>query len=383
MLNNNKNICKDINCPIQGVPANAVSIVESVSKEECALALLIEAQADLLCKAINKCISVCDFKDIINSIIQTMKTIAIKNNTLENKLRETLNFIQKEGIECLDYNRQFELLNSLNSVLECISKEEDATGHLIEQTGKIIAKVEYCTLDDIKSVDDSVLTLMRLIIENNFILDRKLRTLISLINFIKCSEFDIFIKVKKKLLCTIKKLINSIFAEEKGLALLIHGESEKLHCGLSVCVNRDEISEISNFISKIIDVICEKKRILEYKFSETIDLLNTVGFSSSETDSVTDHIKELQSYALAGEYELANLIKGKSKNINATIGKECCNYPEIISFNACMTCSLVCLLLNLNVGRKNRKVIDSCPSGCKNASMCKEINNIIMKLNSL
>ena len=383
MLNNNKNICKDINCPIQGVPANAVSIVESVSKEECALALLIEAQADLLCKAINKCISVCDFKDIINSIIQTMKTIAIKNNTLENKLRETLNFIQKEGIECLDYNRKFELLNSLNSVLECISKEEDATGHLIEQTGKIIAKVEYCTLDDIKSVDDSVLTLMRLIIENNFILDRKLRTLISLINFIKCSEFDIFIKVKKKLLCTIKKLINSIFAEEKGLALLIHGESEKLHCGLSVCVNRDEISEISNFISKIIDVICEKKRILEYKFSETIDLLNTVGFSSSETDSVTDHIKELQSYALAGEYELANLIKGKSKNINATIGKECCNYPEIISFNACMTCSLVCLLLNLNVGRKNRKVIDSCPSGCKNASMCKEINNIIMKLNSL
>lgn len=383
MLNNNKNICKDINCPIQGVPANAVSIVESVSKEECALALLIEAQADLLCKAINKCISVCDFKDIINSIIQTMKTIAIKNNTLENKLRETLNFIQKEGIECLDYNRQFELLNSLNSVLECISKEEDATGHLIEQTGKIIAKVEYCTLDDIKSVDDSVLTLMRLIIENNFILDRKLRTLISLINFIKCSEFDIFIKVKKKLLCTIKKLINSIFAEEKGLALLIHGESEKLHCGLSVCVNRDEISEISNFISKIIDVICEKKRILEYKFSETIDLLNTVGFSSSETDSVTDHIKELQSYALAGEYELANLIKGKSKNINATIGKECCNYPEIISFNACMTCSLVCLLLNLNVGRKNRKVIDSCPSRCKNASMCKEINNIIMKLNSL
>lgn len=383
MLNNNKNICKDINCPIQGVPANAVSIVESVSKEECALALLIEAQADLLCKAINKCISVCDFKDIINSIIQTMKTIAIKNNTLENKLRETLNFIQKEGIECLDYNRQFELLNSLNSVLECISKEEVATGHLIEQTGKIIAKVEYCTLDDIKSVDDSVLTLMRLIIENNFILDRKLRTLISLINFIKCSEFDIFIKVKKKLLCTIKKLINSIFAEEKGLALLIHGESEKLHCGLSVCVNRDEISEISNFISKIIDVICEKKRILEYKFSETIDLLNTVGFSSSETDSVTDHIKELQSYALAGEYELANLIKGKSKNINATIGKECCNYPEIISFNACMTCSLVCLLLNLNVGRKNRKVIDSCPSGCKNASMCKEINNIIMKLNRL
>jgi len=159
-------------------------------------------------------------------------------------------------------------------------------------------------------------------------------------------------------------------------------KAKKLHCGLSVCVNRDEISEISNFISKIIDVICEKKRILEYKFSETIDLLNTVGFSSSETDSVTDHIKELQSYALAGEYELANLIKGKSKNINATIGKECCNYPEIISFNACMTCSLVCLLLNLNVGRKNRKVIDSCPSGCKNASMCKEINNI-MKLNSL
>lgn len=383
MLNNNKNISKDINSHTQGIPGNAVFIVESVAREECALALLIEAQADLLCKSVNKCISVCDFKDVINSIIQTVKTIVIKNNTLENKLRDTLNFIQKEGIECLDYNRQFELLNDLNSLLECISKEEVATGHLIEQTGKIIAKVEYCTLDDIKEVDDSVLTLMRLINENNFILLRKLRTVIGLINFIKCSEFDIFIKVKKKLLCTIKKLINSIFTEEKGLALLIHGESEKLHCALSDCINIDEISQIGNFISKIVDVICEKKRILEYKLSETINLLNTIDFSSCEKDSVTDHLKELQSYALVGEYELANLIKEKSKNLNEAIRKECCNFPEMIKFNACMTCSLVCLLLNLNVGRKNRKVFDFSPSGFKNTSMCKELNNIIMKLNNL
>ena len=77
MLNNN-NMNKDINFPIQGIPGNAVSIVESVAQEECAIASILEAQADLLCNAANQCISVCNFKDIINSIIRTLKTIVIK-----------------------------------------------------------------------------------------------------------------------------------------------------------------------------------------------------------------------------------------------------------------------------------------------------------------
>ena len=81
---------------IEGIPSNAVSIVESVAQEECAISSLLQAQADLLCKTINPCITVCDFADVINSIIRTMKTIVIKNNILENTLRETLNFIQKE-----------------------------------------------------------------------------------------------------------------------------------------------------------------------------------------------------------------------------------------------------------------------------------------------
>lgn len=384
MSNNNKNMNKDINYPIQGIPSNAVSIVESVAQEECALASLLESQADLLCKAVNPCIAVCNFNDVINSIIRTMKTMVIKNNILENKLRETLNFIQKEGIECLDYNQQFELLNNLNSVLDSISKEEFSLGHLIDQTGEVIAKVEYCTFDDTKSVDDLVITLMRLIIESNMILLRKLRTVISLIKFIKCSEFDIFIKVKKKLLCTIKKLINSIFTEEKGLALLIHGESIKFHCTLNMCINSEEISEMGDMITDFVDVVCDKKRILEYKFSETINLLNTIGFNCSEIESIMDHIKELQSRALAGEFKLAELIKEESKNINNKIKKECCNYAELISFNICIICSLACLLVNINIGRKkNRKVFKFDQLGCKNKSICKELNNIINRLNTL
>ena len=178
--------------------------------------------------------------------------------------------------------------------MESISKEEISIGHLIEQTGKALANVEFCTFDDIKSVNILVKNLMRLIIEKNMILLRKLRTVISLIEFIKRSEFDIFIKVKKKLLCTIKKLANSIFTEEKGLALLIHGESVKFHCALNVCLNSEEISELGDLMTDFIDVVCEKKRILEYKLDEIIKLLNTIGFDLCETDSIMDHIKELQ-----------------------------------------------------------------------------------------
>ena len=372
-----------MNNTIEGIPSNAVSIVESVAQEECAISSLLQAQADLLCEVINPCITVCDFADVINSIIRTMRTIVIKNNILENKLRETLNFIQKEGIECLDYNQQFELLNNLNSVLESISEEEFSIGRLIDETGKIIAQIDYCTFDDIKSVNDLIIALMRLIIEKNMILLRKLQTVISLIKFIKCSEFDIFIKVKKKLLCTIKKLINSIFTEEKGLALLIHGESVKFRCALKMCINSEQISILEDSITDTVDAVCDKKRILEYKLSDTIDLLKTVGFSLSEIDSIMDHIKELQSSALAGEFELSKLVKEEAKNLNKIIDKKCCNYPELIRANICISCSLACLLENINIGHKNRKAVEFDSLGCKNKSICKEMNSIIKRLNNL
>lgn len=101
MLNDSYKNKINISCPVEGVPSNAVSIVDSVAQEEFALAELLNAQASLLCKAINPCISVCDFKTLVQSIIRTMKNIIQKNNILEVKLRETLNFIQKEKIDCI------------------------------------------------------------------------------------------------------------------------------------------------------------------------------------------------------------------------------------------------------------------------------------------
>ena len=210
-INNN-----NMDFPIEGIQSNAVSIVGSVADEECALASLLEAQANLLCNAKNPCITVCDFIDVIISIIRTLKNIVQKNNILENKLRETLSFIQKEGIGCLDYNEQFNLLNNLNSVLESIGLEETSLGYLIDELGKSVTNIApFCTFDDIKQVNNLVITLMKLIVEKNMILLRKLKTAISLIKFIKGSEFDFFIKVKKEMLCTIKNLINSIFIEKK------------------------------------------------------------------------------------------------------------------------------------------------------------------------
>lgn len=369
------------NFPTEGIPSNAVSIVGSVANEECALASLLESQANLLCNVINPCITICDFIDVIQSIIRTLKTIIQKNNILENKLRETLNFIQKEGIGCLDYNEQFELLNNLNSVLESIAAEESSLGYLIEKLGKGVTSIaSYCTFDDIKQVNNLVVTLMKLIVETNMILLRKLRTVISLIKFIKCSEFDIFIKVKKEMLCTIKNLINSIFKEERGLAELIFGESVKISCALKMCLNREELLELDSLITDFTSVVCDKKRILEYKLSEILALLNTVGFSSCEINSIMDHLQELQSVSYKCELELSKLIKNNSKELSDIIDKECCNFHELISFNICVTCSLVFLLISLNSGRKNKNTFECNPCSCKNKSICKQLNNIISQI---
>lgn len=378
MLNKNYN---DVNNSIEGIPSNAVSIVGSVANEECALASLLEAQADLLCNTINPCITVCDFNILVQSIIRAMKTIVQKNNILEVKLRETLNFIQKEGINCLDYNEQYELLNNLNSVLESISKEEFSLGNLIDKLGVGVANIEsYCIFDEIKQVNNLVVTLMKLIVDKNMILLRKLRTVIKLIEFIKSSEFDIFIKVKNEMLCTIKNLINSIFKEEKGLAELIYGESVKISCALKMCLNDEEISELDSLLTSTVDVICDKKRILEYKLSDILVLLNTVGFSSCEIDSIMDHIKELQACAFKGELELSKIIKDNSKELNKFIDKECCNFRELISFNICITCNLVSLLLNLSIGCKNKNPFACDPCSCNNKSICKKLNNIISQI---
>jgi len=76
-----------------------------------------------------------------------------------------------------------------------------------------------------------------------------------------------------------------------------------------MCIDSEQISILEDLINDTIDAVCDKKRILEYKLSETIDLLKTVGFSLSEIDSVMDYIKELQSSAFSGEFELSELIK--------------------------------------------------------------------------
>lgn len=378
MLNDDYKNKINISCPVEGVPSNAVSIVDSVAQEEFSLAELLDAQANLLCKVINPCISACDFKTIVQSIIRTMKDIIQKNNILEVKLRETLNFIQKEKISCLDYNEQFELLNGLNSVLESIGKEEHSLGHLIEELGNGVANIKsFCDFDEIKQINNLVIALMRLIIENNTILLRKLRTVIKLIEFIKCSDFDIFIKVKQKLICTIKILVNSIFKEENGLAKLIFGETKKINHALKMCLNNEDISELDSLITGIKDVICDKKRILEYKFSEIVTLLNTVGFSSCEIDSIMDHIKKLQFLSYENQNGIAKIIKDESKEVNMFIKCNCCNFDKLINFNICTTCILVTLLLNLNIGKKNKNKLNYDTCNCGNKSICKELNNII------
>lgn len=379
MTMSNNNYKKEEILPVEGSTSNAVFIVGSVANEEYALASLIEAQANIICNVIKSCANVCDFVDTIQSITRALKTIVQKNNILEVKLRETLNFINKEGIDCLDFNGQFEFLNNLNSVLESIGEEEYSLSYLIDKLGEGLANVEfYSDFEDIKKIDNMVVALMKLIVEINMILLRKLRTVISLIRDIKCSDFDIFIKIKKELLHIIKNsLIESIFKEEKSLAKLIHAESIKLTEALKLCLNNEELSELNPLLISFINVVCSKRRILEYKLSETITLLNIVGFDSCEIDSVMDYIKEIQGIAYEKELELSKLIKRRAKKVNKIIGEDCRYSQESINFNSCITCTLNTLILNLNISgyHKISHDYDSCK--CSQKSTCKKFNEIV------
>jgi|GEM_PF-416428 len=386
-MSNNNGINKNNNdgtlLITEGIPSNAISIVKSIANEECALAALIEAQTNMLFSVIDPCITADEFVVITQSIIRTLKTILHKNNVLEVKLRETLNFIKKEGIECLDYNNQYKLLNNLNFILKSIAAEEYSLGCLIETLGEGLTNIEFhCSFDEIKQVNNIVITLMKVIVEKNMILLRKLKTAIGIIEFIKCSDFDIFIKIKKDLLCTIKELVKSIFNEEKGLAKLIYGESIKIRKALQMCLSDEELSELDCLLTNVIDIICEKKRILEDKLCETIKLLKTVGFSSCDIESITDYISDIQSRAFAGELELAKLIKNESSKLNTQIEAECERNCELIYFNNCIPCILIALLLNLNIGRKNKISYESnsiiCSDNkCNKKNICKKFVNLI------
>lgn len=369
------NINNNMNFHIKGLSSNAVSVVGSIANEDNALASLLKAQANLLCNAINPCITVCDFIDAIQSIIRTLKAIIQKNNILENKLRDTLNFIESEGIECLDCNNQFQLLNNLNSVLDSIGEEEFSLGCLIGILGESVANITcYCSFDDIKKVNNLIVTLMRLIITINTILLRELRTVVSIILFIKDSDLDIFIRIKREMLCIIKNLIDSIFKEERGLVELIFGESVKISCALNMCLNEEELLELDSLITSFIDVICEKRQILEFKLSEVLRLLNTIGFSSSEIDFIMDHIKELQSVASINKLELSKLIKNNSKELNRFIDKECCNFQELINFNNRISDKLVSLL---NDGCKIKNAECKPCNSSKSSSPCNSNNKIM------
>ena len=367
----------------EGIPSNAISIVKSIANEECALAALIEAQANMLFSVIDPCITANEFVVITQSINHTLKTILYKNNVLEVKLRETLNFIKKEGIECLDYNNQYKLLNNLNSILKSIAAEEYSLGCLIDKLGEGLANIEFhCSFDEIKKVNNIVITLMKVIVEKNMILLRKLRTAISIIEFIKCSDLDIFIKIKQDLLCTIKELVKSIFNEEKGLAKLIYGESIKIKKALQMCLSDEELCELDCLLTNFIDIICEKKRILEDKLCEIIRLLNAVGFSSCDIESIINYISKIQSCAFTGELELAKLIKNESSKLNTQIIAEHGRNCELIYFSNCIPCILISLLLNLNTGRKNKNLYESnliiCSDNkCNKKNICKKFVNLI------
>jgi hypothetical protein len=338
---------------MQAPSINAISIVNSVANEESALASLIESEANILNSAIKPCTTVNELLCLNKSVIRTMKTVLQKNTVLEVKLRETLNFIREEGVDPSNIN---ELLNNLIFVLDSIGEEEFSLGKLIELIGfEIIKLPKSSTFENIKDVYRNATALMKVIVEKNMVLLKKLRSIVQFIEYILCEGLIFPNCVLENLLNIIKnKLIASIYTEKIGLSKLIQSNSFKLRSAFSNCLTEDELFEIKCITEDVLDTVDEKNKILEYKLEEIIALIKLVRFTSCDLNLIADTFEHIQKSAIQEEKELIKFINSQANKINKNIDSEHCCIDEIIDTNE----NIANLLLNAakNLWQNNDQV---------------------------
>jgi hypothetical protein len=341
---------------LQVTSVNAVLIVGSVAAEETALAALIQAEANKLTSASAGGITVEEFRRITQSIIRTMKTVLLKNTVLEVKLRENLNFIRAEGIDPTNLN---ELLNNLVAVLRSIGEEEVSLGNLIDRLGVAIIDVApaIATFEDVQAVDNSVRALMKVIVQKNMVLLRKLRTTVQFIQ-------SIGVVFPPDVLATLQDiirnfLIRSIQSEESGLSQLISGESIKFSTALAIGLTVDELLALNSLVTGIMDTVVQKNMILEAKLEEIIALIGLAGFAPDILTLIANTLTIIQGTIAQEETALARIITEEANKLNQIIALAPGNIETLIDANESVTTLLESITLkNMVLEQKSEEVIN-------------------------
>lgn len=353
------NIKNDVD--IQQTPglnaAAAFNIVGSVAAEENALAALIQEEADKLSLLTGATLTFANFTNLTESITRTMKTVLLKNTVLEAKLTETLNYIDSENFTITPA-----FVDNLIAILGRIANEENALGNLIRALGNAVRLLAPgLTLAQLQSVDQIVISLMRVITEKNLVLLSKLRRLV---RFIVNNSAAFPTPTPAQVAATIaaiNSLITSIVVEENGLAVLIEGEAAKLNRAVALTTTAAGIPDLLAFnttITSVIDIVVQKNMILEAKLEDILALL-ALGFTPAQLAVFAITLSNLQQSIANEEFALATLIGTEALKINAVAGITPSNIGNLVAVNDSATTLLESITLkNMILQQKNLEVIN-------------------------
>lgn len=337
--------------------AAAFNIVGSVAAEENALAALIQEEADKLTLLTGATLTFANFTDLTESITRTMKTVLLKNTVLEAKLTETLNYIDSENFTITPA-----FVDNLIAILGRIANEENALGNLIRALGNAVRLLAPgLTLAQLQSVDQIVISLMRVITEKNLVLLSKLRRIVRfIVNNSAAFPTPTAAQVAATI-AAINSLITSIVVEENGLAVLIEGEAAKLNRAVALTTNAAGIPGLLEFnttITSVIDIVVQKNMILEAKLEDILALL-ALGFTPAQLAVFAVTLSNLQQSIANEEFALAALIGTEALKINAIAGITPGNIGNLVAVNDSATTLLESITLkNMILQQKNLEVIN-------------------------
>lgn len=337
--------------------AAAFNIVGSVASEENALAAIIQEEADKLALLTGTTLTFVNFTNLTESITRTMKTVLLKNTVLEAKLTETLNYIDSENFTITPA-----FVDNLIAILNRIANEENALGNLIRALGNVVRLLAPgLTLAQLETVDQIVISLMRVITEKNLVLLSKLRRVV---RFIVNNSASFPIPTAAQVAATvaaINSLITSIVVEENGLAVLIEGEAAKLNRAVALTTTPAGIPGLLAFnttITSVIDIVVQKNMILEAKLEDILALL-ALGFTPAQLAAFAVTLSNLQQSIANEEFALATLIATEALKINAIAGITPGNIGNLVAVNDSATTLLESITLkNMILQQKNLEVIN-------------------------
>ncbi|MBY0147831.1 hypothetical protein [Neobacillus niacini] len=298
--------------------ANLLNVIGSIATEEIGLRILILAEANKIQAAIGvEGVTIADLIRINRSVTRTMKTVLLKNTILERKLRDVLNTLREQDIATFSVQQ---LLIEFANVIGSIFNEENALAELIQaEADKINTAIPIATtVEELVELDQSVRALMKIIVQKNFILQRKLRNVIQFIEFLISENVVLPITIQN-VINNLILLINAISNEETSLGALIESEAQKIDRAGNFGPTTEQRLEINNSVGSIVDTIVQKNMILEAKLEDVLSLFRQVELNEIQIEQIENSLSNIVNSIAVEEEGLGNLIALVSLSLLSTI----------------------------------------------------------------